>query len=94
MSEYAFVERPLLTQLEALGWTVIDQGEGFKPEEKERLFGRFWRAPKVGNSPVKGSGLGLSIVRKIADVHHARIEVNTTPGVGSQFSVFFPKVVS
>jgi len=70
---------------------VTDQGDGFSPEEKDRLFGRFWRAPKVENSPVKGSGLGLSIVKKIADVHHAHIDVNTTPGVGSQFSVFFPK---
>jgi signal transduction histidine kinase len=77
---------------ETMEFRVTDQGEGFNPAEKERLFGRFWRSPKVENSPVKGSGLGLSIVKKIADVHHARIEVNTTPGVGSQFSVFFPKV--
>jgi signal transduction histidine kinase len=76
---------------ETIEFRVTDQGEGFNPEEKERLFGRFWRSPKVENSPVKGSGLGLSIVRKIVDVHQARIEVNTTPGVGSQFSVFFPK---
>jgi signal transduction histidine kinase len=76
---------------ETIEFRVADQGEGLQPEEKERVFGRFWRAPKVENSPVKGSGLGLSIVRKIADVHHARIEVNSTPGVGSQFSVFFPK---
>lgn len=77
---------------ETIEFRVTDQGEGFNPEEKERLFGRFWRAAKVENSPIKGSGLGLSIVRKIVDVHHARIEVNTTLGVGSQFSVFFPKV--
>lgn len=76
---------------ETIEFRVNDQGEGFVPEEKERLFGRFWRSPKVENSPVKGSGLGLSIVRKIADVHHGRIEVDTTPGVGSQFSVFFRK---
>ena len=77
---------------ETIEFRVTDQGEGFLPEEKERLYGRFWRAPRVENSPVKGSGLGLSIIKKIADVHQARIEVNTTPGVGSQFSVFFPKV--
>ena len=79
---------------ETIEFRVTDQGEGFLPEEKERLFGRFWRAPKVENSQVKGSGLGLSIVRKIVDVHQARIEVNTTPGVGSQFSVFFPKGIA
>jgi signal transduction histidine kinase len=76
---------------ETIEFRVTDQGEGFNQEEKERIFGRFWRAPKVENSPVKGSGLGLSIVRKIIDVHHGRVEVNSTPGVGSQFSVFFPK---
>ncbi|MBC7386421.1 MAG: HAMP domain-containing histidine kinase [Cryobacterium sp.] len=70
---------------------VTDQGEGLGEEEKERIFGRFWRSPKVENSPVKGSGLGLSIVKKIADAHHASLEVNSTPGVGSQFSVIFPK---
>lgn len=75
----------------AIEFRVTDQGEGLKIEEKERIFGRFWRAPKVENSAVKGSGLGLSIVKKIADVHHARLDVNSTPGVGSQFSVFFPK---
>ncbi|MBS1962925.1 MAG: HAMP domain-containing histidine kinase, partial [Bdellovibrionales bacterium] len=79
---------------ETIEFRVVDQGEGFQAGEKERIFGRFWRAPKVENSPVKGSGLGLSIVRKIADVHHARVELNTTPGVGSQFSVFFPKTTA
>ncbi len=79
---------------DSIEFRVTDQGEGFNPEEKERIFGRFWRAPKVENSPVKGSGLGLSIVRKITDVHQARIEVHTTPGVGSQFSVYFPKTHS
>ncbi len=70
---------------------VTDQGHGLSADEKERIFGRFWRAPKVENSTVKGSGLGLSIVKKIADLHHAHLDVNSTPGVGSQFSVFFPK---
>jgi two-component system sensor histidine kinase TctE len=79
---------------ESIEFRVTDAGEGFNPEEKERIFGRFWRAPKVENSPVKGSGLGLSIVRKIADVHHAQIDVTTTPGVGSSFSVYFPKLHS
>ena len=94
---YTRDETPVAVEIrdraETIEFRVIDQGEGFNPGEKERLFGRFWRAPKVENSPVKGSGLGLSIVRKIADVHHARVEVNTTPGVGSQISVFFQKVV-
>jgi signal transduction histidine kinase len=76
---------------DSIEFRVTDQGEGFSLEEKERIFGRFFRAPKVENSPVKGSGLGLSIVRKITDVHQARIEVNSTLGVGSQFSVYFPK---
>ncbi len=77
---------------DSIEFRVNDQGEGMTEEEKERIFGRFWRSPKVEISPVKGSGLGLSIVRKIADVHSARIDVDTTPGVGSVFSVYFPKV--
>lgn len=76
---------------DSIEFRVTDQGEGMTEEEREKLFARFWRSPKFDNSAVKGSGLGLSIVRKIADLHLAKVDVDTTLGVGSQFSVLFPK---
>lgn len=75
-----------------LEFRVTDQGEGFTPEEGNRLFGRFYRSTKPDRpQTVKGSGLGLSIVKKIADLHGARVDAQSTPGAGSQFAAFFPK---
>jgi two-component system OmpR family sensor kinase len=59
--------------------TVADTGPGIPPEERERVFDRFFRSP--GNRE-PGSGLGLSIVKRIADAHHAAIEL-TAPERGS-----------
>ncbi len=70
---------------------VKDSGEGFTEEDKLKLFNRFFRSAKIESSPIKGSGLGLSIVKKIADLHHARVEVHSTQGVGSSFMISFPK---
>jgi two-component system sensor histidine kinase QseC len=50
---------------------VRDTGPGVAPEERERIFQRFWRGT---GSETAGSGLGLSIVRRIAEVHHATVE--------------------
>lgn len=70
---------------------VTDQGEGFTSEEAQRIFNRFYRSATTGNVRVKGSGLGLSIVKKIADLHGARMDAHGTPGQGAQFAAFFPK---
>lgn len=75
----------------AIEFQVKDSGEGFTEEDKLKLFNRFFRSAKIESSPIKGSGLGLSIVKKIADLHHAKLEVQSTPGVGSSFMITFPK---
>jgi signal transduction histidine kinase len=51
--------------------SVEDQGPGIAPEERERVFRRFHRAP--GAAGVPGSGLGLAIARAIAEAHQGRI---------------------
>jgi two-component system sensor histidine kinase QseC len=69
---------------------VIDNGPGIPEQLRARVFERFYRV--IGNkSP--GSGLGLSIVRQIADLHQATIALDAVPdGQGLQISVTFPKI--
>lgn len=74
---------------------VADDGPGVAPEERERIFHRFYRANGAGNgnngSRNSGSGIGLSLVARIARTHHARIHVEDgLDGRGLAITVFFP----
>lgn len=64
---------------------VIDRGPGVPKELRERVFERFVRADRRGS----GAGLGLSIVRRIAEAHGATVSVTDTPGGGATFSICF-----
>ncbi|MBZ0139603.1 MAG: hypothetical protein K8H87_07485 [Pseudorhodoplanes sp.] len=65
---------------------VIDRGPGIAPEHRERVFERFWRAP---GAAAGGSGLGLSIVKEVADACGARLHIADAPGGGAVVSVGF-----
>jgi two-component system sensor histidine kinase MprB len=67
---------------------VEDRGPGIAHADREHVFDRFYRAPEARTAP--GSGLGLSIVKQIADLHHATIEINDRPGSGAIISINFP----
>jgi two-component system, OmpR family, sensor kinase len=67
---------------------VVDNGPGIPPEERSRVLDRFYRPP--GTSP-PGSGLGMAIVKAIADTHGATLELDAGPdGTGLAVSVRFP----
>ena len=67
---------------------VVDTGPGVAPEERKRVFDRFYRPP--GTSP-PGSGLGMAIVKTIADAHGASIALDTGPnGRGLAVIISFP----
>jgi two-component system OmpR family sensor kinase len=69
-------------------FSVTDTGPGIPAEERERVFDRFYRG---GATAEAGSGLGLSIVKRIADAHHARLRLDTPPGgSGLLVEVRFP----
>jgi PAS domain S-box-containing protein len=68
---------------------VQDEGIGFDAVYAEKIFNPFQRLHN--KTDYAGTGIGLSIVKKIADRHHARIEVETEIGKGSRFSIVFPK---
>jgi signal transduction histidine kinase/sulfur transfer complex TusBCD TusB component (DsrH family) len=69
---------------------VEDNGLGIPKEAIPRLFDRFYRVDKKAARAKGGTGLGLSIVKTIADMHHAVIEVASTEGKGTTFTVTFP----
>lgn len=69
---------------------VEDNGLGIPKEAIPRLFDRFYRVDKKAARAKGGTGLGLSIVKTIADMHHAAIEVASTEGKGTTFTVTFP----
>ncbi|WP_162131131.1 ATP-binding protein [Herbaspirillum sp. CF444] len=67
---------------------VIDEGPGIHPQERERVFERFYRTP---GTPGLGSGIGLSIVRDIAVRHRADITIGAGPTGGACIALEFPK---
>lgn len=76
---------------EARFW-VRDHGPGVAPEDHERIFERFARAHDGHPSPGT-AGLGLAIVRAIAEAHGGRVEVDSRPGAGATFTLTIPSSV-
>lgn len=71
---------------------VKDQGEGIQPDELGFLFDMF-SSKKISTQPTAGEashGLGLAICKKIIDLHQGNIEVMSTPGKGSIFTIILP----
>jgi two-component system sensor histidine kinase/response regulator len=69
---------------------VSDSGIGMTEEEKSRLFQEFVRIKNQKTKNITGSGLGLSIMKKIVDMYHGEIEVQSVPDKGSTFTIIFP----
>lgn len=69
--------------------SVADCGQGISESQQRRIFEKFYRAPVEGE-PVGGTGMGLTIARKIMDAHSGRIWVESKPGQGSEFFISIP----
>lgn len=69
---------------------VVDRGLGLEPEEKKRIFEKFYRAPSHESRLIAGTGLGLTLVAHIAAAHGGRVEVESAPGSGSTFCILIP----
>jgi two-component system phosphate regulon sensor histidine kinase PhoR len=83
----------VIEESECVRVEVQDTGIGIAPKDQVRLFHELVRVHR-SDSPVgevAGSGLGLYIVQRIAEMHHARIDVKSEEGQGSTFSITFPK---
>ena len=70
--------------------SVADDGPGIAAEHLPRLTERFYRVSTAASRQKGGTGLGLAIVKHIAARHRGRVEVQSTPGRGSTFSLVFP----
>lgn len=74
----------------AVALVVSDRGVGISLDEQGRIFERFYRAESARARNVRGSGIGLALVKHIAEAHGGRVEVESSPGQGSTFTVYVP----
>lgn len=68
-----------------------DTGIGISDADRENLFREFMRVKNERTKNISGSGLGLSIVRKVIELYHGTIKVDSTPEMGSVFTVHLPR---
>jgi signal transduction histidine kinase len=73
---------------------VADQGPGIPPEDQPRVFEPFYRGANSEIQPLRGGGLGLTIVRKLVEGHGGAVGLNSTPGSGSTFWFTLPLLAS
>jgi two-component system, OmpR family, phosphate regulon sensor histidine kinase PhoR len=71
---------------------VHDHGIGIAEQDQAKIFVKFYRVSSGLTNEVRGSGLGLTLVRHIMDAHHGEVTVESRPGMGSAFRLSFPIV--
>jgi len=74
-----------------VGFIVKDEGTGIAKEDLPYIFQRFYRGDKSRDRKTGGIGIGLSIVKALADAHHAEIQIESIENIGTTFSIYFPK---
>jgi signal transduction histidine kinase len=75
-----------------VGVRVEDRGEGMDEETQRRIFERFYRAEAA--SGISGTGLGMSIVKEIMDIHGGRIEIESAEGRGTAVTLWLPRAAT
>jgi len=75
-------------QDDAFKFAVQDEGTGIPEDALPRLFVKFFRVPETSDVP--GTGLGLALAKEAVTAHGGRIEVESTLGKGSRFTVTLP----
>lgn len=71
--------------------SIVDYGQGIAPDEQSKIFERFYRVNDARTSTEHvGSGIGLSIVKRIVEAYGGYIEVESSLGVGSKFTIYLP----
>ena len=72
---------------------VEDTGVGIAADDMDKLFVEFQQLDASAAKPYQGTGLGLALTKKLAEAHGGRVEVRSTPGEGSTFSVILPRAL-
>ena len=73
-----------------LALSVADEGIGIPRAEHERIFEKFYRVGHSETQGRRGSGVGLALVRHVAEAHGGRVIVESAPGEGSRFTIRIP----
>ncbi len=74
-----------------INFTVWDTGVGIPHQQLDRLFQPYQQLPQSPTRQAEGTGLGLALTRKFAELHQGRVDVISTPEQGSQFTIVLPK---
>jgi signal transduction histidine kinase len=69
---------------------VRDTGAGIPAAQLPHIFQKFYQADNQAAAAAKGTGLGLAIAKEIVEAHRGTISVDSTPGVGTTFSIVLP----
>jgi signal transduction histidine kinase len=69
---------------------VTDHGVGIPKSDREKIFEKFYRVQGADGKKIPGSGIGLTLVREVAEAHHGRVELQSEQGVGSTFRIKLP----
>jgi signal transduction histidine kinase len=87
-------DRPIDVKISHVdGWTLIavrDHGRGIPEDEQGKIFEPFYQIDRAKYED-QGSGAGLAIVRGIMTLHHGQVTVESAPGLGSTFTLYFPE---
>jgi signal transduction histidine kinase len=70
--------------------SVSDTGIGIPPDELPHIFDEFYRGEEAKRNVQHGTGLGMTIVRRVVDLHKGRMEVDSEPGRGTIFRIRLP----
>ncbi len=89
-----YVSLKYMPEQDRIKFAVRDTGKGISDDEKEHIWDRYYRSKDAHARPVKGTGLGLNIVKIILQAHNFDFGVDSSPGSGSVFYVDFPSVTS
>lgn len=85
------VKVDLYKEGDIIKFKITDSGIGIDEEDQKHIFERFFKGDKSRGPSIKGSGLGLSIVKKIIDLQHGTIHVQSKLGKGTTFTVSLPR---
>lgn len=92
--KYSGESRTVEVQLYPKGGKIVisvgDHGIGIGKEDHDKIFSRFYRAGEELTQTVKGSGIGLTIVKQIVEAHQGEVTVESSPDKGSIFNVILP----
>lgn len=89
--ENGWIRVTLFHDKDCVACSIADNGTGISPEDQMHIFERFFKADKSRDRSLGGSGLGLSLVKKIVELHGGVVKVESEPGKGSVFTVKIPE---